>query len=84
MAAPQIVPAIDYHPPSIFREAYGFYRDHFGLVVKLMAGPIAIAVGVAWVVRETIISIMPYLPPLEQFGGGRYDRQAFELSEAVS
>ena len=79
MAAPQTVHAIDYRPPSIFREAYGFYRNHFALVVKLMAGPVAIAVGVAWVVRETIISIMPYLPPLDQFGGGRYAGQVFEL-----
>jgi len=79
MAAPQTVHAIDYRPPSIVREAYGCYRNHFALVVKLMAGPVAIAVGVAWVVRETIISIMPYLPPLDQFGGGRYAGQVFEL-----
>src|SRR5690349_18685993 len=80
MAAPQTVPAIDYRPPSIFREAYGFYREHFGLVAKLMAGPVAAAVAVAWMVRETVISIMPSLPRLEQFAGGHYAREAFELS----
>jgi len=78
MAAPQTVPAIDYRPPSIFREAYGFYGEHFGLVMKLMAGPAVISVAVAWLQHEITFAIMRSLPrglPLLY-----YNKALFEMS----
>src|SRR5689334_23628968 len=76
MAALQTVPAIDYRPPSIFREAYGFYREHFGLVIRVMAGPIAIAVGAAWMMREGSALI------LQEFRSGVLTSQTQALLEA--
>jgi len=78
MAAPQTVPAIDYRPPSIFHEAYRFHREHFALVLKLMAGPVAIAVAATWFERETAGAILRSLPRGEPLAF--YNKALFEVS----